>query len=393
MFSWGSISRTASSSSIKCGSNCIGMPKLEQFEIKKYWQIFSGLKPIDNKVTHDQVLPILYNAKLDSSILNKVWFLADIDDDDNLDFEEFVICMRLIFDMVNKNIDKIPDELPEWLVPGSKAKLVKERQQTNQQENADIPKVETTQVDWYISPKDKELYNDILNTVTTSTDGTYSFPSITLVLKSKLFNIGTSDLNKAWNLVNPKNLASIDRDPAVFFTHMLRQCNDIGAVIPSELPKALADICRKERITYDLRSDNNEVKRTSATNTRTTKTFQTDWKPIKVADIPRGSINDEASLQKELNALNIELNHVKDEVSKQQNTSLVKQQFEELLKYKEQQYQRSRQAENSNTPINIRSVRDDLTSIEQQVEVLESYLNDKRLEMNELQSQIQSYNN
>ena len=369
------------------------MPKLEQFEIKKYWQIFSGLKPIDNKVTHDQVLPILYNAKLDSSILNKVWFLADIDDDDNLDFEEFVICMRLIFDMVNKNIDKIPDELPEWLVPGSKAKLVKERQQANQQENADIPKVETTQVDWYISPKDKELYNDILNTVTTSTDGTYSFPSITLVLKSKFFNIGTSDLNKAWNLVNPKHLASIDRDPAVFFTHMLRQCNDVGAVIPSELPKALADICRKERITYDLRSNNNEVKRTSATNTRTTKTFQTDWKPIKVADIPRGSINDEASLQKELNALNIELNHVKDEVSKQQNTSLVKQQFEELLKYKEQQYQRSRQAENSNTPINIRSVIDDLTSIEQQVEVLESYLNDKRLEMNELQSQIQSYNN
>lgn len=63
------------------------MPKLEQFEIKKYWQIFSGLKPIDNKLNHDQVQPILFNSRLDTSILDKIWFLADIDDDDQLDFE------------------------------------------------------------------------------------------------------------------------------------------------------------------------------------------------------------------------------------------------------------------------------------------------------------------
>ena len=141
------------------------MPKLEQFEIKKYWQIFSGLKPVENKVTHDQVAPILYNSKLDSSVLNKIWFLADIDDDDNLDFEEFVICMRLIFDMVNKNIESVPDELPDWLIPGSKAKLVQERKQRKQQENADIPKNEPPKVDWYMSPNDLKQYNKILDCV------------------------------------------------------------------------------------------------------------------------------------------------------------------------------------------------------------------------------------
>lgn len=123
------------------------MPKLEQFEIKKYWQIFSGLKPIENKVNHDQVLPILYNSKLDSSVLNKIWFLADIDDDDNLDFEEFVICMRLIFDMVNKNISSVPDELPDWLIPGSKVNLIKERKKRKQIENADLPPKKEIKVD------------------------------------------------------------------------------------------------------------------------------------------------------------------------------------------------------------------------------------------------------
>ena len=126
------------------------MPKLEQFEIKKYWQIFSGLKPIENKVNHDQVLPILYNSKLDSSVLNKIWFLADIDDDDNLDFEEFVICMRLIFDMVNKNISSVPDELPDWLIPGSKVNLIKERKKRKQIENADLPPKKEIKVDWYM---------------------------------------------------------------------------------------------------------------------------------------------------------------------------------------------------------------------------------------------------
>ena len=146
------------------------MPKLEQFEIKKYWQIFSGLKPIENKVNHDQVLPILYNSKLDSSVLNKIWFLADIDDDDNLDFEEFVICMRLIFDMVNKNISSVPDELPDWLIPGSKVNLIKERKKRKQIENAVLPQKKEIKVDWYMSPDDLNQYEKIYNSCAKLTD-------------------------------------------------------------------------------------------------------------------------------------------------------------------------------------------------------------------------------
>ncbi|EDO19468.1 hypothetical protein Kpol_1002p118 [Vanderwaltozyma polyspora DSM 70294] len=367
------------------------MPKLEQFEIKKYWQIFSGLKPVENKVNHDQVLPILYNSKLDSSILNKIWFLADIDDDDNLDFEEFVICMRLIFDMVNKNIDKVPDELPDWLIPGSKAKLVKERKQRKQIENADIPKVETPKIDWYISPEDKKSYENILSGIQTATDGSYSYSSTTLVLKSKFFNIGTSDFEKTWKLVNPKNFASIDKDPTLYFIHILRQRNDLGCNIPSELPKALLDSFSKERVTYDLNSNQSQVTRSSNVRSNTNMSQHT-IEAIRMNEIPRGNPNDAASLEIELNSLDAELNRIRDEITRQEDTILIREQFEGLLSYKEQQYQKSKQSSMSPVKLNAKSISDDLSNIEQQVGVLENYLADKKVELQQLESQIQSVN-
>lgn len=39
-------------------------PKLEEWEIKKYWEIFSGLKPVDNKLTGDQVSVVLKKFKI-----------------------------------------------------------------------------------------------------------------------------------------------------------------------------------------------------------------------------------------------------------------------------------------------------------------------------------------
>ena len=203
------------------------MPKLEQFEIKKYWQIFSGLKPLDNKLSHDQVAPILHNSKLDSSILNKIWFIADIDDDDNLDFEEFVICMRMIFDMVNKNIDSVPDELPDWLVPGSKAKLVAERKKRKQAESIEFQKSqpeirseekEPPKLDWYISPSNKSEYETVYSSCNLSTDGTVTFPSMSNAVRNKYGNITSSEVMQAWKLVNPRNLDSIDKDPALYLS-------------------------------------------------------------------------------------------------------------------------------------------------------------------------------
>ena len=100
------------------------MPQLEEWEIKKYWEIFQGLKPQDNKLSGSKVSPVLKNSQLPQDKLSKIWELSDIDSDGNLDFEEFCIAMRLIFDIVNGSQLDVPAELPGWLIPASKAYLI-----------------------------------------------------------------------------------------------------------------------------------------------------------------------------------------------------------------------------------------------------------------------------
>lgn len=346
------------------------MPKLEQFEIKKYWQIFSGLKPVDQKVSHDQVLPILYNSKQDSSVLNKIWFLADIDDDDNLDFEEFVICMRLIFDMVNKNIDTVPDELPDWLVPGSKAKLVKERKQRKAQENESLPpQKEPPKVDWYISPEDMTSYNKILDSCPKANDGTVTFPSLSLSIKNKFFNIGSSDMDKMWKLVNPRGLNSIDKDPALYFIHILRQRNDVGSLIPSEVPKNLEVVFNKQPIQYDLKSDQAEVKRT---------TVPVEQPKVAPSVAPTNNIMSSSDLK--IDTSNITIGKAR----------LIREQLQGLLKYKQEKYINGKDFATSGSNYTLQSFTDDLDNIEQQVNELTGYLDHKKEELNTLNNEIRN---
>ncbi|GAV53362.1 hypothetical protein ZYGR_0AI06460 [Zygosaccharomyces rouxii] len=365
------------------------MPKLEQFEIKKYWQIFSGLKPENNKVNHDQVLPILFNSKLDSSVLNKIWFLADIDEDDDLDFEEFVICMRLIFDMVNKNISNVPDELPDWLVPGSKVNMIKERKQRKQREAADLPSEKPPDVDWYMSPEDLAVYEKLLSSSERLTDGTVTFPSLSSVIRSKFYNIGSSDMNKVWNLVNPKQKASIDKDPAYYFIHCLRQCNDVGAKIPDQLPRAMADICNKESVSYDLNDYKPDMKREESG----TPTGSNTIRNLTAASNGTSSEQEISTLQAELAQLDSELSRVQSETSKlpvENNPAVVRKQLEGLLKFKRDRLQQANSRSRVGRPVNSNSVRDDLDSIEEQMTVLESYLESKKQELQQLKTEIQS---
>lgn len=378
------------------------MPKLEQFEIKKYWQIFSGLKPKENKLSHEQVLPVLYNSKLDTSILNKIWFLADIDDDDLLDFEEFVICMRMIFDMVNQNIDSVPDELPDWLVPGSKADLVKQRltehmasatsSNLENTRNEDASRLAASQppkeIDWYISPQDKNVYESIYESAISSRDRSVNFVSLASSLKSRYINLSSQDIEAAWRLVNPKLNPSIDKDPALYLIHILRQVNDFGCQLPIHLPAALQETFNKFVVSTDLSSKQGDLRRPTLPTKSSYKSQKKEGTDFSVTE---GTDWEVVRLQRELANIDSELSFAQQQSIEHDSATSgiyhIKEQFEGLLNHRQAQLNGN---SNSQFDINLRGLQDDINNIAEQVQTLEQYLSSKKTELHNLNIEISS---
>ncbi|PRT57080.1 Actin cytoskeleton-regulatory complex protein END3 [Wickerhamiella sorbophila] len=387
------------------------MPQLSQEEIAKYWEIFSQQQPANGLLSGDKMFAVLKNSQLEDAKLEKVWDLADIDGDGNMDFEEFCIAMRLVFDLINSTVSSVPSELPEWLIPASKRHLVTAKQALSgslptggsSSDDYDEDMRLSSNFNWYISPQDRRSYEDVYS-ANADPLGYIAFSSLNELYPT--LDIPTTDISSAWNLVNPSSNEKIDKEQCMVFLHMLNQRSN-GVRIPRSVPASLRATFGKQTPSYDVNSSQAEIRSSStekkggfadnylsrlglggrsqgyqSQGTDFSATKDTDWEEVR--------------LQRELADLtkiieDLEHKQAEREQSKSNggSSSLVRRELQLLLEYKEKQLMDRKKGTSQNGSAgDLRRTQEEIDLIAEQVDSLKEHLRSRQKQLEELKAEI-----
>jgi hypothetical protein len=375
---------------------------ITQAEISKWWEIFSQLNPVNGLLNGVQAAPVLKNSQLGDGKLERVWDLADVDSDGSLDFEEFCVAMKLIFDLINGVYEDVPATLPDFLVPSSKAHLVQAGRDVaagpaafeREEEDLESPSA-AKPFEWYISPVDREKY------VTVYESGADRHGNLAFDMLEDFFqtiDCQDTDLRSAWNLVNPQADETIGRDQAVVFLHILRQRQD-GAEMPRSVPASLRSSFQNERPSYNV-SEPSKPRPSPATKkggfgdaylsrlgVNSSKAKGTDFSSSKDTDW------EEVRLRKQLADLKDQYERIQrqqqneKELGKSTTAALVRKELERLLDYKRSELRKLENGSYSNGSA-MKRFQDEFSVVQDQLEALRAHMREREQELSRIKSQI-----
>ncbi|KAF5647232.1 actin cytoskeleton-regulatory complex END3 [Fusarium sp. NRRL 52700] len=390
-------------------------PKIEAQEIETYWNIFSTRTGGGKFLTGEQAAPVLKNSGLRDDQLERVWDLADVDNDGNLDFEEFCVAMRIIFDILNGEYADVPTTLPDWLVPESKAHLVQAGQAITGK-SVQFEQVEDDSEDlglkdgfeWYMKPADKAKYEQIYQE-NRDMRGEVDFHALSDLYES--LDVPDTDVRSAWNLINPSAQSTINKDACLAFLHILNYRHE-GFRIPRTVPASLRSSFERNQIDYQVdnqRTGANSRWATKADDTTSTgrkakfgdqyltrlgrsgfKSSGTDFSTEKTEDW------EEVRLKRKLQDLEDKIKKVEEIAERRKGgkrdskPALVKKELDQLLEYKRRELRELEQGTGKSAAGGgLKSIQEDLQTVQEQIEGLENHLRTREQVLEQIRREIE----